>query len=232
MAAATGRPGIESALLGPPPGALLDRGVEIDLQVRIGQHDGADVPAGHHDAAIGGEIALALEERCTDLGHSRHGGHRRVDRRRTHVRGVVDAVDEHASEASVGVGGQLDLVDERDETLRIVDRDPARLGQPGDRPIQQPRVAEPVPDGSRRGRADAALARGAGPVEGHRESSHRTQDSGGSTAARASVASSMATNASGGATAIVDPWSWCGIWTSSPSCHQYGWSLIEPGPSR
>ena len=41
--------------LGAPARPLLDRGVEEDLEVGVGQDDRADVATGHHDAALGGE---------------------------------------------------------------------------------------------------------------------------------------------------------------------------------
>ena len=62
---------IEAALLGPAPRALLDRGVEVQLEVRVGQHDRADVAAGHDDPAVRRERPLALEQRRAELGRSR-----------------------------------------------------------------------------------------------------------------------------------------------------------------
>ena len=49
----------------------VDRGVEIQLEVGVGQHDRPDVAAGHDDAAVLGQVALALEQRGADLGHGR-----------------------------------------------------------------------------------------------------------------------------------------------------------------
>ena len=108
-----GPAGVEAALLGPPPGPLLGRGVEEQLEVGVGQHDGPDVAAGHDDPAAVDEPALPLEERGAELRDAR-------DRRHGHVdlgaadrgRGVL-AVDRHVGEPAGLVGQQLDLVDER-----------------------------------------------------------------------------------------------------------------------
>ena len=51
---------VQAALLGPPSRPLLRGGVEIQLEVRIRQHDGADVAPGHHDPAGVGEGPLPL----------------------------------------------------------------------------------------------------------------------------------------------------------------------------
>ena len=189
---------IQAALLGASAGTLADRGVQVQLQVGVGQDDRADVATGHHDPAAPGQVALALEQGRPDLGHGRDRGHRRVDGRIADVGRVIDAIDEHAGEAPVAVRGELDVVDERDEALRVVHRHATGLGQPGHGAIQQARVAEPVADLAGGRRADAALARRARAVERHDQSSHRSQDSRHSPADRARTASSRATNSSGG----------------------------------
>jgi hypothetical protein len=87
---------------------------------------------------------------------------------------VVDAVDDDARQSTAVVRCQLDVGDEGDEAFRIIDADAALLGQPRQGPVQQARIAEPVADLDRGGSADAALARGSRPVEGHDES-HRVE---------------------------------------------------------
>ena len=63
-----GAVGVEPALLGPAPGPLLDRRVEEDLQVGVGQDDRPDVAAGHDDPArLGRQGPLALEQRRAQL---------------------------------------------------------------------------------------------------------------------------------------------------------------------
>ena len=57
----------------PAPGPLLDRRVEVELQVGVGQDDRADVAAGHDDAAVVGQLALPAEQRRADLGDGRDG---------------------------------------------------------------------------------------------------------------------------------------------------------------
>ena len=77
---ASGPSGPEAALLGPPPGPLLDRRVEEDLEVGVGQDDRPDVAAGHDDRRRRrGQVALALEQRRAELRHGRDGRHRLVD---------------------------------------------------------------------------------------------------------------------------------------------------------
>ena len=70
---------VQAALGDPPVGPLLHGRVEEDLEARVGQDDGADVPAGHDDPAVRRQRALALEQRRPDLGDARHGRHGAVD---------------------------------------------------------------------------------------------------------------------------------------------------------
>ena len=86
MASASGPVGVEAAFLRAPPGTLLGRRVEEDLEVGVGQHDRADVAAGHDDPAGGREVALALEERRPQLRDGRDGGHRGIDHGSADVR--------------------------------------------------------------------------------------------------------------------------------------------------
>ena len=141
---------------------------EEELEVGVGQDDRADVAAGHDDAARRREVALALQEGGPHAPDRRDRRDRGVDGRTADIVGVVDAVDQDAATSRpVGVRGELDLVDERTQTLGVVEAGtPRASGQPGDRAVQQPRVAEAVAELERRGRADAALARRAGPIEG------------------------------------------------------------------
>ena len=144
---------IEPALLGPPPGPLLDRRVEEELQVGVGQDHGPDVAAGHDDpAGLRREGPLPLEQGRTELGDPAHGRDRLVDARGVDLVGHVAAVDRHVGQPPVRVGDQLDLGDERDQRARIragaVDADLALEGEPGRGPVQEAGVAEPVAESS------------------------------------------------------------------------------------
>ena len=59
IAAASALPGSRPRSSGPAAGPLLDRGVEEELEVRVGQHDRPDVAAGHDDPAGRGAIRAA-----------------------------------------------------------------------------------------------------------------------------------------------------------------------------
>ena len=47
---------------GATPRPFLGRGIQVDLHVRIREHDGADIPAFHHDAPRLGKGALTRDE--------------------------------------------------------------------------------------------------------------------------------------------------------------------------
>ena len=91
-----------------PAGPLLHRRVEVELQVGVGQHDRADVAAGHDDPAGRCDPPLPLEEGRPHLGQSGDLGDALVDGRRVHLRRDVDAVDEDAVQPALRVGRELD----------------------------------------------------------------------------------------------------------------------------
>ena len=101
--------------------ALLDRRIEEELEVRVGQDDGADVAPGHHDAARAREVALPGQEREAQLGDRGVRGHRDVDRGPAHVARAIDTVDRHVGEATAAVIEQVDLADERDQPAHVLD---------------------------------------------------------------------------------------------------------------
>ena len=179
---------MQAPLLGTPAGPLLERGVEEDLEVGIRQDHGPDVAAGHDDSAGRREGPLALQQGGSQLGDGGDGRHRSVHGRRVNLGGSVDSVDEDPGEPSRPIGRQLHLGREGAQCVGVARGDRASKGEPGDRPVEQPGVAEPVADLECGGRSDAALAGRAGPVEGDdqlraRSSSawvvgrHRPQDS-------------------------------------------------------
>ena len=101
--------GVDATLLGPAAGTLLHGRLEEDLEVRIGEHHGPDVAAGHHDPAGRGELALPFQQgeaQFRDRGDRRDGG---IDRRVVDIVGVVDAIDQDASNTfCISFGGLLD----------------------------------------------------------------------------------------------------------------------------
>ena len=122
--AASGARRVEAALLGPPAGPLLDRRVEEELEVRVGQHDGPDVAAGHDDRRpTAASARWRVEQRGAQLGD---GATR--PRPPTSTAGLrtssVWSTPSTRTRASrpVLVGRQLDLVDQ------------ARSARPGRRP--------------------------------------------------------------------------------------------------
>ena len=64
---------------GPPAGALLDADLEVELELGVRQHDRADVPSGHDDAAAGGHVALRRQERRPHARLARDGADAPVD---------------------------------------------------------------------------------------------------------------------------------------------------------
>ena len=91
--------------------ALLGRGVEIDLEVGVGQDDGADIAAGHHDRVLAGEVALLAHERLADAGDPRDERDVLLDLGGAQAIGDVDAVDGDAGRL-VGAGrreGDVDM---------------------------------------------------------------------------------------------------------------------------
>ncbi len=151
--------GIQASLCRPSLGALLDRRVEVDLEVRIGQHDRADVAPGHDDPAGRRQLALALEQgepQFRDRGDRRD---RAVHGRTSHIGRVVLPVDDDARQSAGLICREFDFVSQAAEGVRVRGGQPARQGEPGHGPIQQAGVAEPVAAGEGRGRPDAALAR-------------------------------------------------------------------------
>ena len=178
---------IELALLGPPPGPLLDRGVEEELQVGVGQDDRPDVAAGHDDPArLRGEGPLPLEQGRAELGDPADGRDRVVDARGVDLVGHV-ARRRRVTWASRPFASATSSISETSPTSarRIgagaVDADLPLEGEPGRGPVQQAGVAEAVAEAERGGGADARLPGRARPIEGDDEtglgSGHAGEDS-------------------------------------------------------
>ena len=153
-----------------PPGPLLDRGVEEELEVRVGQDDRPDVAPGHHDPACRCErLVAARAGRRGARGPQRRPrprrrppgrGRRRCGRRRRRGPGAGGPFASGASSTSSH---------EPARPVRIRRPEAPREREPGHGPVQQPRVAEPVADLERGRGADAALAGRARPIEGDDE---------------------------------------------------------------
>ena len=122
-ASASSPVGSRPALLDPTRRPLLDRGVEEQLEVGVGQHDRPDVAAGHDDPAAVGERALTRQERGAQLGLARDRRDGGIDVGAPRGLGRVGAIDEDRRQAARAVVRELDLVDERDEAVRVVRRD-------------------------------------------------------------------------------------------------------------
>ena len=78
--------GVQPALLDPARRPLLHRRVEVQLEVGIREHDGADVPPRDDDPAGLGELPLALQQRLAHLRDARDRGHVPVDDRAPRTR--------------------------------------------------------------------------------------------------------------------------------------------------
>ena len=139
---------VQAALLGAAPGPLVDRRVEVDLEVGVGQHDRADVAAGHHDPAVrargraGAASSAARTSGTAETAETAASTAGAAD-----VGGVVDAVDEHAGEAPVP------------RPSRAGRRRRGRRGPPGRRPTRR----GPRPARSRRGTAGRCRRSGSRP---------------------------------------------------------------------
>ena len=156
---------IQAALVDPPHRALLDRGVEEQLEIGIGQHDRPDVAPRDDDPAALRERALAREQGRPHVADLRHVRHRGVNVRAARLVGRVRAVQEDAGQPAGAVVGERDATDQVDEAGRVVGRDAFAQRGRGQRPVQEAGVDEAQAETARRCRADAALAARGGAVE-------------------------------------------------------------------
>ena len=110
MAVGLGAVRVEPALLGPAAGPLLDRRLEEDLEVGVGQHDRPDVAAGHDDPAArrraraGAPAARGAARGSPTRRRRRHRppgcGRRRCGRRRRRGRATGGPASSGASSTS------------------------------------------------------------------------------------------------------------------------------------
>ena len=156
---------IQAALVDPPHRALLDGGIEEQLEIGIGQHHRPDVAARDHDPAALGERPLAREQGRAHVADLRHVRHRGVNVGAARLVGRVRAVQEDAGQAAGAVVGERDATDQVNEAGRVVGRDAFAKRGRGQRPVQEAGVDEAQPETARGCRADAALAARGGPVE-------------------------------------------------------------------
>ena len=98
-------PRLVRRIVGAAPGALGRIGVEVDLDRRLGEDDGADVAAFHHQVAVAGHRAL-LRRPGWRAPPARRATHRRgaIDHRRADGGGHVDAVDGDARRVDLDAG--------------------------------------------------------------------------------------------------------------------------------
>ena len=137
-----GAAGLEATLRRAPAGPFVERDLEVQLQVRVRQHDAADVPTGEDDAAVrvgAADVALDPQQCRADLGHLGHGAHDPVDLGRMQGVRDVGALDQQPADASVAVIDQLEGRDERHQAGHVIRFDAPVRGQPG-----QPRYSTPV----------------------------------------------------------------------------------------
>lgn len=85
-----------SVLKRPPSGALLRRCRYPELNCRVRKHDGANIPADHHDASPRGERSLTFHERFSHARMRGHLRHRRIDYRGSYLGPGTHAVNEEA----------------------------------------------------------------------------------------------------------------------------------------
>jgi hypothetical protein len=147
-----------ATLLSPPPSSLLDRGLEVDLHVCVGQHHRADVAAGHHDAAVGRQHALERQQFLADAGVARNSADQSVDNLRVQVGRQLFAVGKQSDVAQVVVWSKVEISYQRQDCLLVVRVDSAPDGQQGQAAIEHACVTEAVAQASRHHRADRALA--------------------------------------------------------------------------
>ena len=159
---ASGLVGVEPALLRPAARPLLDRRVEEDLQVRVGQHDRADVAARHDDPAGRRRAPAGGRAGPPELGDRPRPPRRPRRRRGPRTSSVVSR-----RRRARGPGGpcssgasSISSTSATQRRVGVVGVDAAVLeGEPGHGAVEQARVAEPVAERERRRGADAALAR-------------------------------------------------------------------------
>ena len=132
-----------------------------------GQHDRADVPAGHDDPARRCEPALVVP--AAPRGHRAGGRPPRRPRppRAPRTASVASAPSSRTRrQAPVAVVGEHEPRDQRDHGRLVVESHALSQGERGQRPVDQPGVEEPQAQPLRHGDAHRALPARGGPVEG------------------------------------------------------------------
>src|SRR5919201_1103176 len=165
--AEVGREGVGSDL-GPLGEAALgaDRtvGVQVDLHVRTGTDDSADVAPFEDRVAELGELALAGAHDFAHVRVTRDPRDEPVDPRLPDRRGHVGLVD---PDAAVLVERDRVVLGERAEALALAERNVVRHREPGQRPVHRAGVEVAVADPLRKPAGDRAFARSRRPVDGN-----------------------------------------------------------------
>ncbi len=130
-------------LADPATGALLRRGIEIDLHIGIGKHHGADVAASEDDAAISGEVTLALQQLGPEPGLTRHERDGAVHHGSVHGHVAVRTVHEDVREAPLAVVGERNPRHEPDKALNIFGVNALGKRKRRHGPVEQTRVHKP-----------------------------------------------------------------------------------------
>src|SRR3954447_17227197 len=156
-----------ASLLCPAPRALLDRHVEVELEVRVREHDRADIASGHDDPARPGERTLYAQQRRANRRVLRDAADFAINLCRVQAARDVPACDDEVHVPSVLVGLKRDLLDERHERIPSVEVGATLHGQPRQTAVQDTRVTEAVAELRSRAHADRRFAAAARAIDAH-----------------------------------------------------------------
>src|SRR5262249_16866571 len=125
-------------LLAPPPRALVEIRVEVELHLGLGTDDAARVATPQYHAGSAREPALERGELVADDLEASQPGRQHAQLRSAELRADVLAVDDHAAGLEVDRG----LVEHAGDGARVVRGDPRLPDRPGERAIEGARVHE------------------------------------------------------------------------------------------
>ncbi len=151
-----------AGLGGPAPGAHFGSGIQVDLHLRVGEHDGADVAAFHHHRLGRADAPLLFAHGAPHARSQRDFRSGFADARLADGRGHVLAVQEHGGFARRELDARF--FGELLQAMQIVEIYADAQGPQRHRPVHRAgvdiRESQPLCDGAR----DGALARARRPV--------------------------------------------------------------------
>ena len=162
-------------VLGPAAGALSHRGREEHLELRIGEHGGADVAAFGHQATPGPHGLLLAGEGRAHAAMGRHHRHLASDLRATDRLGHVLAVDRYPLRP-LGAGAELEIEVQQQAShgVGIGWINAGRGHQPGDGPIHGAGVEVNQAEAGGKGLGHGAFAGPGGAIDGNdRRAAHQ-----------------------------------------------------------